>query len=104
MSDLEPCPACGFPSWRPHVRFDEAVHCLDWHCALHPEAPRKFVIACRDRTITRLRAELLAASSKTEGQCCATAMAARDGQIAELRVQVDRHASNAKRAIKVLNG
>lgn len=104
MADLPICPDCGRPSWRPGPHFDEAVHCLAWHCDLQPQAPRKFLIACRDRLITRLRAQLVEASAKTEGQCCATAVAARDGQIAELRVQVDRLVSNAKRAVKVLNG
>jgi hypothetical protein len=102
--DLEPCPDCGAPSWRPGHRFDKAVHCLAWHAAQHPETPALFVLGCRDRTIAKLRAELVAAASANEGQCCRTAVAARDGELAALRVQLDRANSNAKRAIKVLNG
>lgn len=104
MADLEPCPDCGLPSWRPVAPFDEKTQCLAWHCGLNPQAPRSFLVACRDRTITRLRAELLAASAHAEGTCCATAVSARDHLISELRVQVDRLTSNAKRAVKVLGG
>ncbi len=104
MSDQKLCLDCGFPEWRPGDRFDEAVHCLAARCNEDPHAPRKFLIACKDRTIAKLREQLVWASQKAEGQCCAVAVAARDGQIQELRVKVDRLASNAKRAIKVLNG
>lgn len=56
---IEPCPDCGAPSWRPGTRFDEAVHCLAWHAGLNPQTPPKFMLGCRDRTIAKLRAELV---------------------------------------------
>lgn len=106
MAEFEPCQDCGFPSWRPgvHVHFDESAHCLAHRFAEFPQTPVKFLLACRDRTIARLRAQLVAAASSAEGQCCLTAVAARDGELAALRVQVDRLTTNAKRACKVLNG
>lgn len=106
MAELEPCQDCGFPSWRPgvHVHFDESAHCLAHRFAEFPQTPVKFLLACRDRTIARLRAELVAASAETFGQCCVTAVAAHTEQIQALRVQVDRLTTNAKRACKVLSG
>jgi hypothetical protein len=102
---LELCKDCGWTIWRPGMGpFQPETQCLAERCNADPNAPRKFLIACKDRTITKLRAALAFASSLTFGACCVTAAAAHQARVSELGEQVRVLTEKVKRAVEVLNG